>query len=235
MFLTMMPMYYLDRWYFILVLPTLFLAMGAQFLVKNRFAKYRQIPTQRGRTGQETAKQIMRDAGILNVSVERVPGQLSDHYSPREKVLRLSEPVYDSASIAAIGVAAHEAGHAIQDAENYLPNRIRGGIAPVAGLASQAGPYLAIFGLMMRADFLFKLGIFLYMIAVAFYLVTLPVEFDASRRAIRILEEDGYLNDEELRGAKSVLGAAAMTYVASTLTAFASLARLILLRRQQRR
>lgn len=222
--------FYIDRWYIILVLPAMLLALIAQGLVKSRFQKYSQLRTSRGITGRMAAERILRENEVHDVRVEKIQGSLTDHFSPQEKVLRLSEPVYDSPTIAAVGVAAHEAGHAIQMERAYLPNRIRAFLFPVARIGSSAGPYLAMFGLMMRSEGLFHIGVILYAAAVLFYLVTLPVEFDASRRAIRILE-NAYLNDEELSGAKKVLRAAALTYVASAATAFASLLRLILISR----
>lgn len=221
---------YIDRWYIILVIPAMLLAMIAQGLVKSRFQKFSQIRTSRGITGRMVAERILRENDVNDVRVEKVPGVLTDHFSPKEKVLRLSDPVYDSPTISAVGVAAHEAGHAIQMEQSYLPNRIRAFMFPVARIGSSAGPYLAIFGLMMRSEIMFNIGVILYAAAVLFFLVTLPVEFNASRRAIRILE-NGYLTDEELDGAKKVLRAAALTYVASAATAFFSLVRLILISR----
>ncbi|HBP38412.1 MAG TPA: peptidase [Clostridiales bacterium] len=224
-------LYGLDTWYLVLVIPALLLSLGAQALVKGTFSKYSQIGARGGFSGQAAARRILNQNGLTGIPIERTSGQLTDHYDPRGQVLRLSESTYDSTSIAAIGVAAHEAGHAIQHDEGYLPNRLRGLLTPVAQIGSSFGPYLAIFGILLSIPILTSVGIFLYAGAVLFYLITLPVEFNASHRAIRVLEDQGLLTDEELGGAKKVLRAAALTYVASTLVAFASLLRLILLSR----
>ena len=223
--------YGLDIWYLVLIVPALLLSLVAQAGVKGTFSKYSQIPARSGYTGQSAARRILNQHGLSDVRVERTPGQLTDHYDPRSRVLRLSESTCDSPSIAAIGVAAHEAGHAVQHHEGFLANKIRSALVPVAQIGSSFGPYLALFGLVLGFPFLVDIGILLFAGAVVFYLVTLPVEFDASRRAIRVLEDQGMLTDDELAGARKVLRAAAMTYIASTLMAFASLARLILLSR----
>ncbi|HHU11866.1 MAG TPA: zinc metallopeptidase [Clostridiaceae bacterium] len=233
-----MPYYFMDSTYFLFILPALILGMVAQFMVKNRFQKYSKIRAGSGYTGEAAATRILRENQLHDVRVEQTPGSLTDHYSPKEKVLRLSDATFASPSIAAIGVAAHEAGHAVQDATGYLPNKIRAALVPVAQIGSSAGPYLAIFGLFIQSttgDLLFNIGIILYFFALLFYLVTLPVEFDASRRAIASLDQSGMLSSEELKGAKKVLNAAALTYVASALTAVLSLLRLILLSRNRRR
>ena len=224
-------LYGLDIWYLVLIVPALLLSLVAQAGVKGTFSKYSQIPARSGYTGQSAARRILNQYGLAEVRVERTPGQLTDHYDPRSQVLRLSDATCDSPSIAAIGVAAHEAGHAVQHHECYLANKVRSLLVPVAQIGSSFGPYLALFGLFLGFPFLVDIGILLFAGAVAFYLVTLPVEFDASRRAIRVLEDQGMLTDDELAGARKVLRAAAMTYIASTLMAFASLARLILLSR----
>ena len=221
----------IDTWYLILVIPALILSLVAQVAVKGTFSKYSKLGARSGYTGQSAARRILNQNGLSHVAVERVAGQLTDHYDPKAHVLRLSEATYDSSSIAAIGVAAHEAGHAVQHDEGFWANAIRSALVPVAQIGSSFGPYLAIIGLIAGISFLTGLGIVLFAGAVLFYLVTLPVEFDASRRAIRVLEDQGMLTDQELKGAKSVLRAAAMTYIASTLVAFASMLRLILLAR----
>jgi Zn-dependent membrane protease YugP len=225
--------FYFDQWYLVLVLPALLFSLLAQGMVKSTFNKYSRINARSGHTGQSAARRILSQHGLSQVRVERVPGHLTDHYDPRAKVLRLSDSTSDSISVAAIGVAAHEAGHAVQDQEGYLANKIRSALVPLAQIGSSFGPYLAFFGMLLSLSFLVDLGIILFIGAVLFYLVTLPVEFDASRRALRVLEEQGLLTDSELTGARRVLRAAAMTYVASALTAFASLARLILLSRSR--
>jgi hypothetical protein len=221
----------IDSWYLILVIPALILSLVAQAAVKGTFSKYSKLGARSGYTGQSAARRILNQNGLSHVAIERVTGQLTDHYDPKARVLRLSEATYDSSSIAAIGVAAHEAGHAAQHDEGFWANAVRSALVPVAQIGSSFGPYLAIIGLFAGISFLTGLGIVLFAGAVLFYLVTLPVEFDASRRAIRVLEDQGMLTDQELKGAKSVLRAAAMTYIASALVAFASMLRLILLAR----
>ncbi len=225
----------LDRWYYILVLPCFFLSLFAQFKVKSSFNKYSKVQASRGITGSRVARDILQSAGLMQVGVERVGGSLTDHYSPKEEVLRLSEPVYNSSSIAALGVAAHEAGHALQYGDAYFPIKLRSAIYPVARIGSGAGPYLAVLGLIFQNDVLFNIGIIFYAAAVLFYLFTLPVEFNASRRALQVLETGNYLTADELKGARSVLSAAALTYVAAAATAFASMLRLLLLRNESER
>lgn len=223
----------IDSWYLILVVPALLLSLAAQALVKGTFSKYSQLGARAGFTGQSAARRILNQHGLSHIQIERVAGQLTDHYDPRSQVLRLSESTFDSSSIAAIGVAAHEAGHAVQHDEGFWPNKLRGLLVPVAQIGSSFGPYLAVIGIVLSYSFLTYAGIVLFSGAVLFYLITLPVEFDASRRAIRVLEDQGMLTDQELGGAKKVLRAAALTYVASTLVAFASLLRLLLLARSR--
>ncbi len=220
-----------DIWYFILVIPALLLSLFASAKVKSTFAKYSGMTAQSGYTGVRAARRILDQNGLQQVTIEGVKGHLTDHFDPRTNVLRLSESTYGDNSIAAIGVAAHEAGHAIQHATGYVPNKIRGALVPVAQFGSSIGPYMAIFGIILQLSFLIQLGIILFFGAFLFYLITLPVEFNASSRALRLLEEQGILGDAELKSARKVLSAAAMTYVASALSAFASLLRLILLSR----
>ncbi|EMB24035.1 zinc metallopeptidase [Treponema denticola] len=225
---------YFDYYYLVLVVPTLLLSLYAQFKVKSAFSKYSQVQTIRKISGKEAAVLLLRSNSISDVSIQRVGGSLSDHYDPSHKVLRLSEPVYDKTSIAAVGVAAHETGHAIQDKEKYAPLVLRSTLVPVANIGSSAGPYLALAGIIFRMNLLLNIGIILFACAVLFYLVTLPVEIDASRRALKVLEHNAVLSQEELKGAKKVLSAAALTYVASALTAMANLLRLILISRDRR-
>ena len=225
---------YFDYYYLVLVVPTLLLSLYAQFKVKSAFSKYSQVQTIRKISGKEAAALLLRSNSISNVSIQRIGGSLSDHYDPSHKVLRLSEPVYDKTSIAAVGVAAHETGHAIQDKEKYGPLVLRSTLVPVANIGSSAGPYLALAGIIFRMNLLLNIGIILFACAVLFYLVTLPVEIDASRRALKVLEHNAVLSQEELKGAKKVLSAAALTYVASALTAMANLLRLILISRDRR-
>jgi hypothetical protein len=225
---------FFDEYYLLLVVPTLLLSLWAQFKVKSTFAKYSKVPSSRRITGQAAAALLLNVYKIDNVKVEGVRGSLSDHYSPADKKLRLSEPVYGSTSIAAIGVAAHEAGHAIQHAVRWAPLALRSTLVPVANIGSSMGPWIAIAGLALSFPILINIGILLFSGAVLFYLITLPVEFNASNRALTLLRDNNVLTEKELKGAKAVLTAAALTYVASALTAIASLLRLVLLSRRRR-
>lgn len=236
MFLSALPMgFYIDPYFFYLIVPALLLSLLSQMFVKSTFARYSQVNASSGITAEQAARRILDLNGCSNVAIETVAGNLTDNYDPRTGVLHLSQTTYSSTSVAALGVAAHEAGHAVQHANGYLPNRIRSAMVPVAGIGSSAGPFLAFFGIILSIPILTQIGILLFSAAVLFYVVTLPVEFNASKRAIEILGQTGMLAPEELRGARRVLTAAAMTYVASTLMAFASLLRLILLSRGNRR
>lgn len=224
---------FFDQYYLLLVVPTLILSIYAQIKVKTTFSRFSSLYSRRGITGADAARLLMRNNRISDVGVERVHGSLTDHYDPSSKTLRLSDPVYDNSSIAAIGVAAHETGHAIQHATAYGPLALRSYLVPVAQIGSSLGPYVAIAGLFFNLPFLLNVGILLFSGAVLFYIITLPVEFNASRRAIAILRNNAVLSDEELDGVKQVLSAAAMTYVASALTAMASLLRLVLIARNR--
>jgi len=224
----------MDIYYLILILPTAALTMLAQYMVKSTFAKYSKVQCSSGITGVGAASLLMRVNNIHDVKVEAVSGSLTDHYDPSAKKLRLSEPVYGSASIAAVGVAAHETGHAIQHAVKWGPLVMRSTLVPAANIGSSIGPWLAIAGLTLSFPPLINIGIILFSGAVLFYVVTLPVEFNASNRAIAILRANNVLSEAELKGVKKVLTAAALTYVASALTAIANLLRLILLSRRRR-
>jgi Zn-dependent membrane protease YugP len=223
-----MPYFYGDP-YFILVLPAFIFALYAQFKVKGTFNKYRRVTNKSGMTGAEAARRILDRNGLYDVQIEHVRGELTDHYDPRKRVLRLSETVYSSTSVAAVGVAAHESGHAIQHKVGYGPLVLRSNLVPIAGIGSSIGPYMAIFGLIFGIRELINIGIILFTVAVAFYLVTLPVEFNASNRAVKALEATGILAVDEVAPAKKVLRAAAMTYVASAAVAIANLLRLVML------
>ena len=227
-----MTIMFIDQYYLMLVVPTLILSLWAQFKVKSTFAKYSNVPCSRRITGQDAASLLLRANRINDVRIEAVGGSLTDHYDPRSKVVRLSQPVFNQSSIAAVGVAAHEAGHAIQHAQSWGPLVLRSTLVPVANIGSSLGPWLAIAGLFIFPP-LFTLGIILFAGAVLFYLITLPVEFNASARAIAILRGNNVLSERELDGVKKVLTAAALTYVASALTAVMSLIRLILLSRRR--
>ena len=221
--------------YYILLAIAALLSIWAQMKVKSTFAKYSRVQSSKGVTGARAASILMSANGITNVAIRAVRGYLTDNYNPSNKTLNLSESVHSSTSIAAVGVAAHETGHAIQDKVGYAPLVLRSTLVPVANIGSQAGPTLAVLGLLAGVPILLELGIILFSGAVAFYLITLPVEFNASFRALRILKETGTLNDEELKGVREVLTAAAMTYVASALTAVANLLRLLAMRDRRRR
>jgi uncharacterized protein len=224
---------FFDSYYLVLVVPTLILAIYAQIKVKTTFAQYSSVLSHKDITGAETARLLLRANGISDVRIEPIAGNLTDHYDPSSKTLRLSEQVYAKTSIAAIGVAAHETGHAIQHARAYAPLAIRSSLVPIANIGSAAGPYIALAGLIFNSPFLLNLGIALFSGAVVFYLVTLPVEFNASNRAISILRSNSVLSTQEIAGVKQMLSSAAMTYVASALTAVASLLRLILIARNR--
>lgn len=223
-----MPFYYgVDIYYFLLVVPAFLLALGAQIMVKSTYAKMSRVRNSRNLTGAQAAARVLYEHGITNVRVERVAGTLSDHYDPRSNVIRLSEGVYDSDSVAAVGIACHEAGHAVQHAQNYAPIRIRNAIIPACNLGSAIGLPLAFVGLFMGFSFLFWFGILLYGLVALFQFVTLPVEFNASRRALRAIENTGMLAGDEYKKARKVLTAAAMTYVAALAVSIANLLRLI--------
>ena len=227
--------YGIDMSYIILVVPAMILSLVAQIKVKSTFSKYSQIRCSKNITGQDAALLLLRDNSITDVAIEPVQGSLTDHYDPSSKKLRLSEPVHSNPTIAAIGVAAHEAGHAIQHAKHYGPLVLRSTLVPVANIGSRFGPILALIGIIASLPFLLNLGILVFGGAVVFYLVTLPVEFNASSRALAMLKKGNVLTAQELAGAKKVLSAAALTYVASALTAVMSLIRLILIARGRRR
>jgi Zn-dependent membrane protease YugP len=225
---------YFDVYYLIFVIPALIFSLYAQFKVKSAFNKYSRIRNASGMTGADVARAILDRSGLHGVMVEGVAGDLTDHYDPRTRVVRLSQSVYGSNSIAALGVAAHETGHAIQHSEGYGPLVLRSTLVPVARIGSSLGFPLAILGLAFSFSFLVNAGIILFALAVAFYIITLPVELNASKRAIRTLEDTGILNYNEIDPAKKVLRAAAMTYVASAAVAVANLLRLLLLLRRRR-
>lgn len=210
---------FFDPLYFIIVGPALLLSIIAQIKVKSTFARFAKVATLRGMTGAEAAEAILRGHGLSGVGVRRVGGFLSDHYDPAAKVLRLSPDVHDGRSISSIGVAAHEAGHALQHAQGYLPLQIRSALVPVTQIGSWLAWPLLFFGLIMGAMGLVKLGIIVFAGAVLFQLVTLPVEFDASRRAVAVLGRQGILTEVEIDGTRKVLGAAALTYVAAAAAA----------------
>lgn len=218
--------------FFILIISVL-ITLYAQWKVKSTFRKYSQVPSYHGQSGARIAQNLLRDSGIHDVEVDMTPGELSDHYDPRSKVLRLSEETYRSNSVAAIGVAAHEVGHAIQHHGGYIPLNLRSSLVPVANLGSMLAWPLVIAAFIFSIPFLLELGIYLFAGVVVFQLVTLPVEFNASRNALVQLEAGEYLTQRELFGAKKVLTAAALTYVAAAAVAILNLIRLLLIARDE--
>lgn len=227
-----MPWFYygIDYYYILLVVPALILSVVAQIRVQSVYKKMSQKLNSSGLTGEMAARAVLRHYGIQDVSIERVNGRLSDHFDPRSKVIRLSDGVFHSYTVAAVGIAAHEAGHAAQHAEGYLPIKIRNAIVPVCNVASWVGIPLALIGFYMSMEPLIYIGLGLYSLIMIFQLVTLPVELNASSRALAVIEQEGLLSsDEEFSGAKKVLTAAAMTYVAALATSLANLLRLLLI------
>ena len=218
-----------DWYYLVLVVPAMLLALWAQFKFNSTFRRYAQVPSLRQLTGAQAAETVLRQNGVTGVRIERVSGNLTDHYDPRQNVIRLSDGVYGSTSCAAIGVAAHEAGHAVQYAQEYTPIKVRQAIIPVTRIGSMMSWPLLIIGLVLSSGILIDIGLLLFSAVTLFQLVTLPVEFNASSRALKALEEGHLLTDEELVGAKRTLSAAAMTYVAALAVSLAQLLRLILL------
>ena len=228
--------YYLSNYYyFLLVVPVLIISIVASARVNSSFKKYSKVLSSRNLTGAQAAFEVLRHYGISNVQIERVNGNLTDHYDPRTNVIRLSDSVYNSTSVAAIGVACHEAGHAAQYAQSYAPIKIRNLVLPVANLGSRAGFPLALIGFLLNFEFLAIAGIVFFSFAVVFQLVTLPVEFNASKRALSVISDADILSADEKVGAKKVLTAAAMTYVAALAVSIANLLRLILMFNRKRR
>jgi len=222
-----------DPLFLVLVLPTMIFAMWAQHRVTSSFKQYSQIHISRGMTGAQAASEVLRQAGVYGVQIERVDGHLTDHFDPRDNAIRLSESVYDATTVAAVGVAAHEAGHAIQHANGYVPMRIRAAIIPVTNIGSKLAMPLILIGFLMGMTGLINIGILLFGAVVIFQLVTLPVEFNASRRAIASLESSAILAGDELAGSKRVLTAAALTYVGALAVSLAQLIRLIAISRRR--
>jgi len=220
--------FYIESSYFLLVLPAVVLALIAQVKVKSTYKKYSGVPNTRGLTGAQAAQAVLSYYGINDVMIQPITGSLTDNFNPKNKVISLSEGVYNSTSVAAVGIACHEAGHAAQHAENYAPIKIRNSIVPVCNIGSMLGIPLAIIGLMLSFEPLIYIGLILYSAVLVFHLVTLPVEFNASRRALKVIDENSMLYGDEYSGARKVLSAAAMTYVASMLVTLANLLRFFL-------
>ncbi|MDR2646514.1 MAG: zinc metallopeptidase [Oscillospiraceae bacterium] len=226
--------YGMDIYFLMFVVPALLFSIAMQIMVKGTYKKMSAIGNARHLTGAQTALRVLEFYGVRDVRVERVSGRLSDHYDPRTKTIRLSDGVFGSATIAAVGIAAHEAGHAAQHANSYMPIKIRNAILPVCNIGSSLGIPLVILGYLMSFDFLITVGLALYALIALFQLVTLPVEFNASRRALHVIESQGLLEGDAYRGAKKVLTAAAMTYVAALVVSIANLLR-FMMRFQRRR
>lgn len=224
---------YFDYSYLLLIVPALIITIIAQARVSSTFNKYSAVANARGLTGAQVAQQVLEGNGVSGVSVERVSGSLTDHYDPQTNVIRLSDSVYDKVTVAAAGVAAHEAGHAVQYATNYAPIKWRMAIVPITNIGSSLSIPLILIGLLLSFPVLVYIGIALFSFMVLFQLVTLPVEYNASNRAMRALENSHLMSDDEMVGVKKVLRAAGLTYVAALLTSIANLARMLLLTRRR--
>ena len=221
--------YGIDMYYIVLVVPCIILAFWAQASVKSTFSRYERVLSRRGLTGAQAAEAVLRQNGVTGVRVEWVAGKLTDHFDPRTNTIRLSNAVYGSTSVASIGVAAHEAGHAVQYAVGYIPIRLRAAIIPATQLGSMAAFPLILLGLFMNSGWLIDVGILAFALSTVFQLVTLPVEINASRRALAAIEQGGLLAPDEYPMAKKTLTAAAMTYVAALAVSLAQLLRLLLI------
>jgi Zn-dependent membrane protease YugP len=223
-----------DSGYFIFVLPALFFAMWAQIRVQNAFRHYSQVYVRDGRRAYEVALSLLRDAGLDEVTVEKVPGHLSDHYDPRTKTLRLSESTYASPSVAAIGIAAHEVGHAVQHGIGYAPLALRNGFVPIAQFTSTAAFPLFFLGFLGNMEILMNVGLLFFLGALAFQVITLPVEFNASKRALDMLQVSGFVSHSDLTAVGKVLNVAALTYVAAVAVSLGHFLRLLMLRERRR-
>ncbi len=233
-------MFYIDWFYIALVLPFIILSMIANARVNSSFKKYSEVFSRRGLTAHQAALRVLEDNSVEDIGIERVQGHLTDHFDPRTNIIRLSENVHDSSSVAAIGVACHEAGHAVQHAKGYIPVKIRTAIVPITNIGSKLSIPLIFIGIALSYlgevySYLAYAGVALFSLCVIFQLITLPVEFNASRRAIHALSTNGMLSEDELNGAKKVLSAAAMTYVAALAVSVMQLLRLLLLVSNTRR
>ncbi len=227
-------MFYFDSTYLIII-PAIIFSLYAQIKVNSTFKKYQEINNSRGLTGAEAARKILDANGLSSIRIERISGHLTDHYSPAENVIRLSDSVYGKTSAAAVGVAAHETGHAIQYAQGYFPIKLRNSIIPVTRIGSSLSMPLILMGILFSFQPLITAGIFLFTAVVIFQAITLPVEFNASNRAVKILEEYSILDGEELKQSRKVLNAAALTYVAALFSSLMSLLRLIAISNRNKR
>lgn len=216
-------MFYFDPMYFVFALPPLLLALWAQAKVKSAYSKYSEIRNMANVSGAQVAQILLRDKGLMGIAIEMTPGELSDHYDPRGKTLRLSEGVYRTPSVAAMGIVAHEVGHAVQDSVGYMPLKLRGALVPAVNLGSTLGYLFFFAGLVIGMTGLAWLGVGLFSLGLVFALVTLPVEFNASNRALALLRSNGLVSVEEYKGAEAVLQAAALTYVAAVAQALGNL------------
>ena len=231
------PMFYFDPTY-IFVLVGLIICLAASAKMRSTFSKYSRVRNHWGMTGREAAEQVLHRAGIYDVRVEHISGNLTDHYDPRSKVLRLSDATYNSTSVAAVGVAAHECGHAVQHATGYVPLKLRSSLVPAANFGSSIAWPLILIGLLINgqsSSLFLNLGILAFSLAVLFQIVTLPVEFNASSRALHLLSGNGMLYEDEVRSVRKVLTAAALTYVAGAASAILQLLRIIVLSNSRRR
>lgn len=231
------PMFYFDPTY-IFVLIGLLICLAASAKMRSTFSKYSRVRNHWGMTGREAAEQVLHRAGIYDVRVEHISGNLTDHYDPRSKVLRLSDATYNSTSVAAVGVAAHECGHAVQHATGYVPLKLRSSLVPAANFGSSIAWPLILIGLLINGQssaLFLNLGILAFSLAVLFQIVTLPVEFNASSRALHLLSGNGMLYEDEVRSVRKVLTAAALTYVAGAASAILQLLRIIVLSNSRRR
>lgn len=227
-------MFFYDSYYLILVVPAILISLFAQMKVTNTYKKYSGVMSANGKTAKEITREILDMNGLQNVGIDAVAGSLSDHYDPKANVIRLSDSVRNDVSVASIGVAAHEAGHAIQYAEGYTPIKLRNSILPVANLGSKLSIPLILLGIILSFEPLVTFGILAFSMVLLFQLITLPVEFNASRRALATLSQKNILQGNELTGAKKVLSAAAMTYVAAVLVSLMQLLRLVFINRNRR-
>ncbi len=229
------PLFFIDYWYVVLIVPVMIISMIIQAKMKSTYKKFSAVPVRSGVSGAEMAKRVLSENGIYDVGVTVIDGELTDHYDPKAKMIRLSRNVYDGRSVSSVGVACHEAGHAVQHAQAYFPLLARNSIVPLVNFCSGISWFVLFLGMFMGHELLINLGIILFASAAVFQLITLPVEFNASRRAVKALKNSGIMAQDEINGTQKVLSAAAMTYVAALATSIASLLRLILITRGNRR
>ncbi len=226
--------YYFDPYALLLMLPALILSIWAQYKVNSTYKKFSKVASRRGLTAKDACRQILNDNGLTHIGLEVIDGNLSDHYDPKANVIRLSRGVAESTSVAALGIAAHEAGHAVQHAVGYFPIKVRTAIIPITQIGSSIAPLLLLAGLLFSYQPLILWGIAAFSLMLVFQLVTLPVEYNASRRALQTLDSMNMLDDDELRGTRKVLSAAAMTYVAAMLVSLTQVLRLLLMFNRRR-